>query len=66
MIRDDIRVREKIKDLEMKRDEQGKELYGHIRRKAELESIEAGVKSNEEAYKKMFEKEQLAKEKEKH
>jgi outer membrane PBP1 activator LpoA protein len=33
---------------------------------SELKSIEYGVKSNEEAYKKMLEKEQMAKEKENH
>jgi hypothetical protein len=33
---------------------------------AELKSIEEGVKSNEEVYKTMLDKEQLAKEKENH
>jgi hypothetical protein len=62
LIRDDIKVREKIKNLEEKRDQQEKELYRHFHRKKELESIEKGVKSNEEAHKKMLDKEQMEKE----
>jgi hypothetical protein len=66
MVKNDMKDRDKIKDLEMKRDEQEKTLYGHIGRLGELKSIEDGVRSNEEAYKKMLDKEQIAKEKENH
>jgi hypothetical protein len=52
--------------LEEKRDQQEKELYDHIKRLCELKSIEDGVKSNEEAYKKMLDKEHMEKEKENH
>jgi hypothetical protein len=61
LVRNDIKVREKIKDLEEKRDQQAKELYGHIKRLGELDRIEKGVKSNEIAYKRMLDKEQTGK-----
>jgi hypothetical protein len=66
LVRNDSKVREKIKDLEEKGDQQEKTLYGHIRRKGELDSIEKGVKSNEDVYKNFLEKEQIEKEKENH
>jgi DNA-binding transcriptional ArsR family regulator len=61
LAKNDIKIREKIKDLEMKRDEQEQTLYGHIKRLTELQIIEDRVRSNDEAYKKMLEKEQIAK-----
>jgi hypothetical protein len=66
LIKNDLKVREKIKDSEEKRDEQEKTLYGHIKRLGELKSIVDGVKSNEEVYKTMLNKEQMEKEKENH
>jgi hypothetical protein len=66
LIKTDTKIKEKIKDFEIKRDEQKKLLYSHITRLNELDSIEQVVKSNNEAYKAMLGGEQIKKEKENH